>query len=557
MNAVQYRTTAVIRLSLQGSIKYDSIKKKKSRKFAQQVTTTNGLTGDGLTGNGMPALILENYLGLILAAAGALFGGALAALLMRTRLVHAHERRMAAAQMDQRVLLEKLQAHQQIIEQLRARTAQLNEEGGRYRQRSVELQAANAALDALAAERASQLAGAEAIAARREEHVASLQQLLTRHTARIAELSTVLEEERKHASEKIALLNGARDQLKNEFQNLANRIFEEKSHTFVDKNRTAVDHLIGPLRDQIVDFKRRVEDVYDKESRDRTAWHAEITHLKELNQRIGQEALNLTRALKGDSKVRGNWGEVILERVLEASGLQKGREYDVQVSLTDSTGKRYQPDVVVRLPEGKHVIIDAKVSLKDYEAFYCCEEPQEKEQHLLAHIEAVRTHIRTLAAKSYEALEGVCSLDFTLIFIPIEAAFLSAVEKDGTLFIEAFEKNIVLVGPSTLLVTLRTIQNIWRHEYQNRNALEIAKKAGGLYDKFVGFVESLEEVGRQLGKARDAYRTAHTRLVDGKGSLLKRSQELKALGVKAGKELPAKLLESIDQEEADDRSFSA
>jgi DNA recombination protein RmuC len=500
----------------------------------------------------MPAFILENYLGLILAAAGVLLGGALTAWLVRERLVHAHERRMAAAQMDQRILLEKLHAHQQTIEQLQAQAAQLNEEAGRMRLQSSELQAANAALDALAAEKASQLADAEAQRARKEEHLASLQQLMTRQSARIAELGTALDEERKQTDEKISLLNGARDQLRNEFQNLANRIFEEKSRAFVDRNRMTVDHLISPLRDQIGDFKRRVEDVYDKESRDRTALHAEINHLKELNQRIGQEALNLTRALKGDSKVRGNWGEVILERVLEASGLQRGREYDVQVSLTDADGKRYQPDAIVRLPEGRHVIVDAKVSLKHYEAFYCCDEQQEKENHLLAHIEAVRTHIRTLAAKSYEALEGVCSLDFTLIFIPIEAAFLSAVEKDSALFIEAFERNIVLVGPSTLLVTLRTIQNIWRHEYQNRNALEIAKKGGGLYDKFVGFVQSLEEVGRQLGKAGDAYRTAHARLVDGKGSLLKRSQELKALGVQAGKELPPKLLESVDERDADD-----
>ncbi|MBI5896121.1 MAG: DNA recombination protein RmuC, partial [Desulfobacterales bacterium] len=185
-------------------------------------------------------------------------------------------------------------------------------------------------------------------------------------------------------------------------------------------------------------------------------------HLKELNQRISKEAVNLTRALKGDSKARGNWGEVILERVLEASGLQKGREYDVQVSLRDPEGRRYQPDAVIRLPEGKDVIVDAKVSLKDYEAFYCAEAPEEKERHLAAHIEAMRTHLRGLTAKSYEELEGVRTLDFILMFVPIEAAFLAAVEKDGALFAEAFEKNIVVVSPSTLLVTLRTIQSIWR-----------------------------------------------------------------------------------------------
>jgi DNA recombination protein RmuC len=368
----------------------------------------------------------------------------------------------------------------------------------------------------------------------------------------MTELSTVLDEERKQATEKIALLNDAREQLKNEFQNLAQRIFEEKSVKFADQNRAAVDQLISPLREQIGDFKRRVEDVYDKESRDRTALHAEINHLKELNQRISKEALNLTRALKGDSKARGNWGEVILERVLEASGLQKGREYDAQVSLRGSEGRRYQPDAVVRLPEGKDVIIDAKVSLKDYEAFFSAEAPEEKERHLAAHIESMRTHIRGLSAKSYEDLEGVRTLDFILMFVPIEAAFLAAVEKDGVLFAEAFDKNIVVVSPSTLLVTLRTIQNIWRHEYQNRNALEIAKKAGGLYDKFVGFVEALEEVGRQLDKARDAYRTAHDRLTAGKGNLVRRSQELKDLGVKAGKELPPKMIEIAEEDSTPD-----
>lgn len=502
----------------------------------------------------MPAFILANYLYLIMAAAGLLVGGAITAWLVRSRTVHAHEQQRAALDNDRSILLEKLQAHRQTIDQLQSRISQLNEETARCRQRSVELQTAHAALEARAAEKASQLAKVEAEKGRAEEVSASRQQQLTHCRSQIAELGTLLEQERKQAAEKVELLIDAREQLKNEFHHLANRIFEEKSTRFVDQNRTAVDHLIGPLRDQIVEFKRRVEDVYDKESRDRTALHAEINHLKTLNQRIGQEALNLTRALKGDSKARGNWGEVILERVLEASGLQKGREYDVQVSLRDPAGRRYRPDVVVRLPEGKHIIIDAKVSLNAYEAFYGCADPQEKERCLQAHIDSVRTHVRTLAAKRYETLDGLRSLDFTLIFIPIEAAFLTAVEKDGDLFIEAFEKNIVLVSPSTLLVTLRTIQSVWRHEHQNRNALAIAQKAGGLYDKFVGFIESLEEVGRQLDKACDAYRTAHQRLVAGKGNLVKRSLELKHLGVKSGKELPPGMLEAVDDEKNDGAS---
>ena len=498
----------------------------------------------------------------------------------RTR--RAYERQLAAADTEQGVLQEKLRGQQELSDRLNQQLVQWCEQAHCNQQRAETLAMANAALEtqaqripmlekelaevksqgerlgsdlrresaalAQAVEKGLRLQAVEAEKFQKEERIAALQQQLSQLKSQMAELSTVLDEERKQANEKIALLNEARDHLKNEFQNLAQKIFEEKSAKFADQNKSAMDQLIVPLREQIGDFKKRVEDVYDKESRDRTALHAEISHLKELNQRISKEAVNLTRALKGDSKARGNWGEVILERVLEASGLQKGREYEVQVSLRDPEGRRYQPDAVVRLPEGKDVIVDAKVSLKAYEAFYCAETPEEKERHLSAHVEAMRTHLRGLAAKSYEGLEGVRTLDFILMFVPIEAAFLAAVEKDGALFAEAFEKNIMVVSPSTLLVTLRTIQNIWRHEYQNRNALEIAKKAGGLYDKFVGFVEALEEVGRQLDKARDAYRTAHDRLAVGKGNLLRRSQELKELGVKAGKELPPKLLEETQNE---------
>jgi DNA recombination protein RmuC len=454
-----------------------------------------------------------------------------------------YEQQLAAAATEQSVLLEKLRGQQAAVERLSLDVTQWREEARGQQRRAEALAAAHASLETQA-QRVPML----------EKELAALRQQLSQLEAQMAQLSTVLDEERKQANEKIALLNEARDQLKNEFQILAQKIFEEKSARFADQNKTAMDQLIVPLREQIGDFKKRVEDVYDKESRDRTALHAEINHLKELNQRISKEAVNLTRALKGDSKARGNWGEVILERVLEASGLQKGREYDVQVSLRDPEGRRYQPDAVIRLPEGKDVIVDAKVSLRDYEAFYGAETPEEKERHLSAHIEAMRTHLRGLVGKRYEALEGVRTLDFILMFVPIEAAFLAAVEKDGDLFAEAFEKNIMVVSPSTLLVTLRTIQNIWRHEYQNRNALEIAKKAGGLYDKFVGFVEALEEVGRQLDKAREAYRTAHDRLAVGKGNLLRRSQELKELGVKAGKELPQKLLEGLAEDSPDPQS---
>jgi DNA recombination protein RmuC len=414
-----------------------------------------------------------------------------------------------------------------------------------------DLNVAKATLEAQVVEKSSQLEKSDALNARRDEQIIELQGEVSQFKARIAELTTLLDDERKQSAEKIVLLNEAREQLKNEFQNLAQRIFEDKGQKFSEQNRMTMDHLITPLRDQIGDFKKRIEDVYDKESRDRASLQTEIHHLKELNQRISKEAMNLTRALKGDSKARGNWGEVVLERVLEASGLQKGREYETQVHLKDGKGKRYQPDVIVRLPQGKDVVVDAKVSLNDYEVYYSAEDTHRKEIALKAHIDAIRTHIRSLAGKSYEGLEGVRSLDFVLMFIPIEAAFLAAVEKDRRLFGEAFDQNIMLVSPSTLLVTLRTIENIWRHEYQNRYAIEIAKKAGGLYNKFVGFVEALEQVGQQLDRAKEAYQTASDRLVNGKGNLIRRTQELKALGVKAGKELPKHLLETAEEGEGE------
>ena len=445
----------------------------------------------------------------------------------------------------------KLQTAVAALETRNQRIPQLEQEGIQWRERCDQLQEV-LRRESAALARAVEIGGRAEQLERdkkgKEDQLAALEQTQARAAAEIAKLRVMLDEERKQGAEKLALLFQAREQLKTEFENLAQQIFEEKGRKFADQNRTAVDHLISPLRDQIGEFKKRVEDVYDKETRDRTALYVEINHLKELNRQISKEALNLTRALKGDSKTRGNWGEVVLERVLETSGLRKGCEYDIQVSLRDEGGTRFQPDVIVHLPEDKDVIIDAKVSLKDYEAYFSGEDPAQRAKALSGHIAAMRSHIRSLAAKGYESLNGVRSLDFTLMFVPIEAAFLAAVEKDRGLFSEAFEKNIIVVSPSTLLVTLRTIQNIWRHEYQNRNTLEIARKAGGLYDKFVGFVEALEEVGQNLDRARTSYRTAYDRLASGRGNLVRRSQELKALGVKVGKDLPRELLEKEGDE---------
>ena len=325
---------------------------------------------------------------------------------------------------------------------------------------------------------------------------------------------------------------------------------EEKNATFERHNRDLINSLLGPLKNQLSEFRQKVDDVYDKESRDRAILAAQIERLKKLNERIGQDAINLTRALKGDSKVQGNWGEVILERVLEDSGLAEGREYLVQASLHDKSGRIYRPDVIIRLPRGRNIIVDAKVSLRAFERYHSCRDDAGRRQALKQHLQAVREHIRSLAAKRYDELEGVCSPDFILMFLPIEAAFLAAIENDSQLVSEALQKGVVLVSPSTLLVTLKTIESIWRHEYQNRHALEIARQAAGLYDKFVGFAEALQEIGDKLDKARDAWLKARRRLTSGRGNIVKRIDNLKKLGVKARYELPRELVE--DALEPDD-----
>jgi DNA recombination protein RmuC len=366
---------------------------------------------------------------------------------------------------------------------------------------------------------------------------------------KMSELETRLEDERRNSEEKLALLQEARDQLKMEFQNVANKIFEDKSQKFTEQNRDNIEGVLKPMREQLLDFKKKVEDVYDKESKDRVSLLNEIIHLKTLNERISEDAVNLTNALKGQSKTRGSWGEMILERVLEESGLQKDREYEVQAMYASEEGQRRHPDVIIHLPEGKDIVIDSKVSLTAYEKYCTADTEQKRDKYLKEHIIAIRTHIKTLSDKRYEELEGIRTLDFVLMFLPIEGSFWTAIESEHGLFNEAFGKNIMLVSPSTLLATLRIINSIWRHEDQNKNALIIAKKAGDLHDKFVGFVEALEDVGHKIDKARESYQTARNRLIEGRGNLVRRSVELRQLGVKAQKELPENLVvQALDEE---------
>lgn len=346
----------------------------------------------------------------------------------------------------------------------------------------------------------------------------------------------------RSSAEKIELLQNAREQMKAEFNVLANRIFEEKSERMVQTNKTSLETTLGPLKTQLTDFKKKVEDVYDKESRDRVSLQSELENLKKLNTQMSEDALNLTRALKGDKKTQGNWGEVVLERILEQSGLRKGTEYETQVALKGADGSRRFPDVIIRLPDNKDVVVDAKMSLVDYEQHVNADNDEDKAHFLARHVTAIGNHISSLSVKEYEKLEGIRSLDFVLMFVPIESAFIAAFDAEPDMFIKAYDKQVIVVGPTTLLVTLRTIQTIWRYEHQNRNAEKIAAQAGGIFDQFSLIVESLDEVGRSLGKAQDSFEQAHKRLSTGKGNMVKRVQQLQDLGARTKKALPASVL---------------
>lgn len=351
------------------------------------------------------------------------------------------------------------------------------------------------------------------------------------------------------ASEKLVLLEQAEERLHANFENLANRIFDEKHQKFNEASKTSVEALLKPMRQQIGDFRKRVDEVYDKENEQRTTLRAEISQLKNLNERISADALNLTNALKGDSKVRGNWGEVQLELLLEQSGLKKGREYEVQASFKNEEGKRYQPDVIVHLPENKDVVIDAKVSLVAYEAYHSCKTDEDRVRYLKQHLDSIRTHINQLSSKSYDELVGLRSLDLVIMFVPIEPALLLALEHDPGLYNEAYNKRIVLVSPTLLMATLQIINNIWRYEDQNRNAQTIADAASRLYDQFVLFTEALDKVGDHIKKAGDSYDLARKRLVDGKGNLVGRIQKLQDLGVKPKKSIARELLDQAEIED--------
>jgi len=375
------------------------------------------------------------------------------------------------------------------------------------------------------------------------------QEELTRAHILTAQLQARLEEQQKHGSEKLKLLQDAEAQLKLQFESLANQIFDTKSKQFKEQNNQSLNEIVSPLKDQLGDFKKRIEHVYEHETRDRVTLREEISQLRQDTQKMNQEALNLTRALKGDNKTQGNWGEMILEKVLEESGLRKGVEYDPQGSFRDDDNSLFKPDVIIRLPGDKDVVVDSKVSLVAYERYCSTEDDGERIKALKEHSLAVRQHIKGLSEKDYSSLKGLRSLDFVLLFIPIESAFIAAFQADEKVFADAFEHKIVVVTPTTLLATLRTIENIWRYERRNENARIIAEKAGALYDKIRGFVEDLDKLGTQLSTVNKTYDGVMNKLTLGQGNLIRQASSFVELGVQVKKTIPKKISEQATLED--------
>ncbi|KIQ05991.1 MULTISPECIES: DNA recombination protein RmuC [Pseudomonas] len=357
-----------------------------------------------------------------------------------------------------------------------------------------------------------------------------------------AGLAAELHEQQENHQQRLEDLQGARDALRAQFAELAGKIFDEREQRFSETSQQRLGQLLDPLKERIQSFEKRVEESYQQEARERFSLGKELERLQGLNQRLSEEAMNLTQALKGQ-KTQGNWGELVLERVLEHAGLQKGREYHTQVSLKSADGERFQPDVLIQLPGEKQVVVDAKVSLTAYQQCVSATDEATRQLALKQHVLSLRSHLKGLSLKDYQHLDGLHSLDFVLLFVPIEAAFAAALQADPGLFQEAFDQHIVIVSPTTLLATLRVIDSLWRQERQSQNAREIAERAGALYDKFVAFIQDLDEVGMRLQQLDKAYSGARNKLVDGRGNLISRAENLKLLGARASKSLPPELLE--------------
>jgi DNA recombination protein RmuC len=381
---------------------------------------------------------------------------------------------------------------------------------------------------------------------RYEANLRELNQELVAEKGRMAKAEESFKAQRERLTEQELYMQEIQQKFKLEFENVANKLLDEKSQKFTETNKISLDLLLNPLKENIKLFEEKVEKVYKAESDERNVLKGEISKLMELNKQISEEANNLTRALKADTKKQGNWGEVILDRLLEASGLMEGESYTKQgkgLNLADEDGNRFQPDVIINLPDNKHIVIDSKVSLLAYERLVNCETDEERELHLKQHIISIKSHINGLGGKNYHDLYGINSPDFVLLFVPIESSFAIAIQKDIELFEFAWNKKVVLVTPSTLLATLKTVASIWKQEQQTRNAIDIATKAGALYDKFVGFINDLKKIGDHIDRSKDAYQDAFNKLSAGNGNLIGRVETLRKLGAKNTKQIDQKFID--------------
>jgi DNA recombination protein RmuC len=443
-------------------------------------------------------------------------------------------RDLDAAQRERDALLPRLDAAEQQGTELRRRVDQLSDERAALSARAERMEGLDRQLHALRTE----------LDAVRDARQGA--------EARVAELAARLEEQQQSAALRYRDLESARERLKTEFQALAAEILEDKSKRFGETQQAQLGQLLNPLREQLGDFRRAVSDAYEKENNARVALSTRLDDLVRLNQTLGLEAQSLSRALNADNRSQGYWGELKLERLLETAGLEKGQQYLTQESFRDADGDRYRPDAVLKLPEGKDIIVDAKMTLVDYQRACDASDDNEREGHFARHVVTLRTHVRLLGEKDYSRLEGVHSADLVLLFVPVEGAFLEALRRDPSLYEYAFERKIILVGPSNLLASLRLVAQIWRTEQQNSNAKVIADRAALLYDKFVGFADDLSRVGEALDRAQAAHRSALGKLSQGRGNLVRQAEQLRQLGVAPTKRLPASLLDTSAMDDAAD-----
>ncbi|OCQ53432.1 DNA recombination protein RmuC [Photorhabdus australis subsp. thailandensis] len=416
----------------------------------------------------------------------------------------------------------------------------------RIQQQELEFRELNSQL-AVANEKLEQLAYWRVECEQLNQELRAQREINSVQESELREVTTRLEESRLAAEEKQRLLINSELRLNTQFENLANRIFEQAGRRTDEQNRQSLSSLLTPFREQLDGFRRQVQESFSQEARERHTLEHEIRNLQQLNAQMAKEAINLTNALKGDNKIQGDWGEVVLARILEASGLREGHEFCTQVNIKTEGNSRFQPDVIVHLPQGKDVVIDAKMSLVAYERYFNSGDQHQQELALQEHISSIKGHIRGLSRKDYQQLPGLKSLDYVLMFIPVEPAYLVALNRAPELLDEALKHNIMLVSPSTLLVAVRTINNLWRYEYQSQNARLIADKASRMYDKMRLFVDDMQSLGQSLDKAQINYRLAMKKLTEGRGNLISQAEGFRNLGVEVKRPIDPELVDRVNQ----------